>query len=78
MNLPKDERCPPILPVILIEFRRSLIVGGRPDGSGLVWILRNAASQRLKYDTSPENGRCRTTLGSPMATIEKAGVARSR
>jgi hypothetical protein len=27
-----------------------------PDGSGLGWVLRNAASQRLKDDTSPPNG----------------------
>jgi hypothetical protein len=45
-----------ILPVILIEFRRFPIVGGeRPDGSGLIWVLRNAASQRLKDDTAPED-----------------------
>jgi hypothetical protein len=55
----------------IIEFRQFLdsqvpieqgarsLVGGRPDGSGLVWVLRNAASQRLKDDTSPQNGCCR-------------------
>jgi hypothetical protein len=59
-----------ILPVILIEFRRFLIVGGeRPDGSGLVGFLRNAASQRLKYDTSPQNGCCTVTCGYRARTI---------
>jgi hypothetical protein len=32
-------------------FGRFSVVGGRSDGSGLVWVLRNAASQRLKNDT---------------------------
>jgi hypothetical protein len=31
-----------------------------------------------RYDTSPQNGSCRATLGSYMATVEKAGVARLR
>ena len=30
--------------------------------SGQVWVLRNAASQRLKGDTSPPNGNCRGYL----------------
>jgi hypothetical protein len=65
----------------IIEFRQFLdsqvpieqgarsLVGGRPDGSGLVWVLRNAASQRLKDDTSPQNGCCTVTCGYRARTI---------
>jgi hypothetical protein len=31
------------------------LVGGRSVGSGLVWVFRNAASQRLKGDTFLRN-----------------------
>jgi hypothetical protein len=72
----------PLVPVILIEFRDSWIVRFRlnrvPDcwwstrrrvRFGLVGFLRNAASQRLKDDTSPQNGCCTVTCGYRARTI---------
>jgi hypothetical protein len=63
-----NSSCPvETVPLTLGSFLVNLFHTG--VGSGLVWVLTNAATQRLKDDTSPQNGCCTVTCGYRARTI---------